>query len=136
MHCLSKIKITPGTSGKSVECTQSHTSENIVKNICFLKTKQVKEPIQTDWMGMESSKPEVVQIVCNKRQETEDIKLFLLKEAKGSYTISMAAMRGKMWSDGSAFYILGSAATREFASLDTQMQVSEKDSNNTKSSFF
>lgn len=59
----------------------------------------------------------------------------MLKEAKGRYTISMAAMRGKMWLDGSAFYILGSAATREYASLDTQMQVSEKDSNNTITSF-
>lgn len=30
-HCLSNIKITPGTSGKSAECPQSHTSENMVK---------------------------------------------------------------------------------------------------------
>lgn len=69
MHCLSKIKITPGTSGKSVECPLSHTLENMVKNICFLKTKQAKEPIQTDWMGMGSSKPEMVQTVWNTGQE-------------------------------------------------------------------
>lgn len=42
-------------------------------------------------MGMESSKPEVIQTVWNKREE-----IFLLKESKGSNTISMAAMRGKM----------------------------------------
>lgn len=59
----------------------------------------------------------------------------MLRDAKGSYTISMAAMRGKMWFDGSAFYILGSAATREYASLGTQMKASEMDSNNARSSY-
>lgn len=79
---------------------------------------------------MESSKPEGIQTVWNKREE-----IFLLKESKGSNTISMAAMRGKMWLDGSAFSMLGSAATREYVSKDTQIRVSEKDSNNTISSF-
>lgn len=124
-----KIKITPGTSVKSVECPQSHTSENMVKMVCFLKTKQVNPPIQIDLMGMESSKLEVIQTVWNKREE------ILLKESKGSNTISMAAMRGKIWLDGSAFYMLVSPATREYVSLDTQIWVSEKDSNNTISSF-
>lgn len=51
----------------SVECPQSHVSENSP----WLKKKAtMNQPNKTDWRGMQSSsKTEVIQKVWNKRQE-------------------------------------------------------------------